>query len=137
MVLAVVALVVSCGERGPTVLRHSFDGETCECEGPRELEAGPVVVEFINRSNIDAALDLDIHTDHHSIEDAKDRINAGETSRPSWARPVATYEVIAPGKRYRWEGELEAGVYHSVIVTRPDGYELHFCSGFEVSGPSR
>jgi hypothetical protein len=137
MILGAAAALVSCatgdGETGPTVLHHTFDGEKCYSEGPQDLTAGPVVITFENNSNIDAALDFDRHTGDHTAQEAKDRIAAGKTHRPSWARPVTTYKSISPGTEYRWEGELEPGTHHSVIVIRPDGYVLYFCSGFEVA----
>ena len=122
---------------GPAVLRHSFGGEKCQIEGPRKLEAGPVVVEFVNDGSTRAAVDLDLHIGDQTVEDARARIEEGATSRPSWARPAIPYEYIDPGERYRWDGALEAGTYHSVIVERRDGYAIHFCSGFEVAEASR
>ncbi len=133
VLLALASCATVGAPEGPTVLRHSFDGESCRVEGPGEFEAGAVVVEFINNGTARAAVDLDFHTGDQTVEDARARIEAGATSRPYWAEPAIPYEYIDAGDRYRWEGELAAGTYHSVIVEQRDGYTIHFCSGFELA----
>ena len=137
MVGAVVIVAAACGgddadgvEAPDVSLSITFDGENCTYEGPTELKAGPVTIEFVSAVDEPAEGDgktwpfkvnLLRHTGDETIQDMIDYIGPGPSRvpHPSWTfevRPRTWDLPVLPGQTVTWEGNLEPGIYSMVCA---------------------
>jgi hypothetical protein len=135
VLLCLVFVVAACTD-GDSVLRLTFDGESCTYEGATELTPGPVELTFLNESEVSAAVAMSRIEEGHTIQDVADDIGPepGTEEAPSWLRGFGTWRPVAPGESYLWEGDLSVGLYAMVCghysVTAP--YAIWFGTGLTV-----
>lgn len=115
------------------LLQLTFDGESCTYEGPTALTAGPVELIFRNESEGTAAVNLVRHTGDETIQDMIDYIGEEPTTRhhPSWTVELGTWEIVSPGERARWEGDLEPSIY-TMVCARISPLGVWFGTGLTV-----
>lgn len=115
-------------------LQLTFDGESCNYEGPTALKPGPVTLLFYNKSEGWASVNLGRHTGDQTIQDAIDLFGEepGTGSAPSWVKLLGTYEPVRSGESYTWEGVLESGIHHMVCVSRSPSNGVWFGTGLTV-----
>jgi hypothetical protein len=135
-------LSTACGgegaEDGP--LRLTFDGEDCTYEGPTELNAGPVTIDFVNEMEVDEwrpfKVNLVRHTGDETVQDMIDYLGPEPSTKhqPSWVSnpspPPWDYPVL-PGQTVNWEGNLEPGTY-TMICAYPSPLGVWFGTGLIV-----
>ena len=138
LVLA-MSFLVGCGaSQAETTLQLTFDGESCTYEGPTTLKAGPVTLIFNNnQSERGAAVNLVRHTGDETIQDMIDTIGEEPSTGyvPSWVEELGTWERVAPGESYTWEGVLEPGIHTmgcAKLTTGLPGWEVWFGGGLTV-----
>ena len=107
--------------------RLTFDGENCTYEGPTELQAGPVTIDFVNEMEEAATGEwprvlkvyLLRHTGDETVQDMVDYVGRDETHTPPWVTyvlpPTWDYPVF-PGETVNWDGNLEPGT-HTLLCT--------------------
>jgi hypothetical protein len=121
--------------REPVSLRLTFDGENCTYEGPTELTAGPVELDYFNESTELATGEFARIKGDQTFEDA---IEYGQQDpiplvAPTWAE--ITYEKTAmPGGNTHWEGDLEKGQRYFMVCRRVVPLAVWFGAGLTV-GP--
>jgi hypothetical protein len=122
----------SCEEVYGNCIKLSFDGENCVYDGPTDFKTGPVTLLFFNESGDLAAVNLMRLTGDKTTQDVIEYIGEEPSSAhaPSWTRPLGTWQVIASGKIYTWEGYLEPGI-HAMVCASPL-YGIWYGGGFEV-----
>lgn len=123
LIFAVLLLTACINSNQPvedTVLRLTFDGESCIYEGPKSINAGPVSFHFINNSSEVAATDFVRHIGAETIQDVIDHIGdePSTVTRPSWAQTLGDINQrrIPAGESLSWERELEPGIHHMVCI---------------------
>lgn len=106
-------------------LNLRFDGENCTYDGPNELKAGPVTLDFHNEieaTDIEvwASANLLRHVGNETIQDMIDYIGPEPTTKhhPSWSQEIlGVWHSTPTGESFHWEGELEPGV-HTMVCAR-------------------
>jgi hypothetical protein len=110
--------------------RLTFDGEKCTYEGPTELKAGPVLIDFVNETEEAAAgewrlpvlnVNLMRHTGDETVQDMIDYLGPDPSTRhqPSWVsnpQPAPWDSPVFPGQTVNWEGNLEPGTYTMICA---------------------
>jgi hypothetical protein len=127
----------SCEKVERNCLWLSFDGESCNYEGPTALKAGPVTLLFLNESEGRAAVGLMRHTGEETIQDMIDYMREEPSTgiSPPWVRHIPTWRDIDPGESHTWEGVLEPGIHTMVCGISEPGFMQHtvwFGAGFTV-----
>lgn len=104
-------------DEGP--LRLTFDGESCTYEGPKEVSAGSVTLDFVNESEEHFNVNLVILDEGKTVQDVIDDLGPEPSTRhhPSWTHEMGTWDpAVMPGETVSWEGDLEAGIYAMVCA---------------------
>jgi len=135
--LAMTAEPTSCEEVDGNCLELTFDGKSCTYEGPKELQSGPVVLVYINKSEQLANVALNQHTGDETIQDAIDHFGESPSPKPcpAWKRDIVRTFVL-PGDAYFWEGKLEEATYHMVCYQEGSPLKVWFGTGLMVHGGS-
>ncbi len=136
--------MTTCGFGDKADHRLTWDGESCTYEGPTELVAGPVAIDFVNESEEVLKVNLMRHTGDQTIQDMVDHVGPEPSAvhQPPWVvdlgtwdYPVWTEEYPAfTGRTVKWEGDLEAGTYTIVCAQVTPSYGVWFGTGLIVSG---
>ncbi len=112
-------LLTACGSSDEH--RLTWDGESCTYEGPTELNAGSVTLDFINESEQFFNVNLVILDEGMTVQDVIDDVgrNLRWDNHPSWSHEMGTWDpAVWPGETVRWEGDLGAGIYAMVCAAR-------------------
>lgn len=103
----------------PSTLKLTFDGSSCVYEGPSTLKPGPVTLQFINESDVWAAVSFLRHTGDETIEDVIQYIGdePSTVTSPRWVTHLGTYrQQVQAGESYLFERDLIAGLHHMVCI---------------------
>jgi hypothetical protein len=124
--------------------RLTFDGEKCTYEGPTELKAGPVAVDFVNEMEepaeeawrLASRVNLMRHTGDETVQDMVDYLGPDPSTKhqPSWVsnpQPAPWDSPVFPGQTVNWEGNLEPGTYTMICALR-DPFGVWFGTGLIV-----
>jgi hypothetical protein len=123
----------------------TFDGESCTYEGPTDLKAGPVAIDFVNvmeEPEVEAwrlafKVNLMRHKGDETIQDMVDYVGPepSTTHQPSWVsnpQPAPwDYPAVFPGQTVNWEGNLEPGTY-TMVCALFDPFGVWFGTGLTV-----
>lgn len=118
--------------------RLTFDGSTCVYEGPVEVTAGVVVVEFVNDSDGTSNVFVGLFDEGKTIQDLAefrglDELEPGEPlppgNKPNWVIDMGAQRPASAGDTLRWEANLAAGQY---VASCLGNREAFFGSGFTV-----
>ncbi len=141
--VALALVLVSCGGSDEATLRIAFDGSNCTYEGPTELTAGPVSVDFVNESDSVFRVNLMRHTGDETVQEMVDYLGPepSEKHQPSWVRDLGTWEFPVwtedwpafAGRTVRWEGDLEPSIYTMICASVHPTYGVWFGTGLTVS----
>jgi hypothetical protein len=128
----------------PVPLRLTFDGGNCTYEGPTDLKAGPVTIDFVNRMEEPAVdkwrlvfkVNLMRHTGDETAQDMVDYLGPDPSTKhqPSWVSnplPAPWDHPVLPGQTVNWEGNLEPGTY-TMICAYLDPFGVWFGTGLTV-----
>jgi hypothetical protein len=109
---------ISCNELEGNCLELTFDGESCDYEGPTGIKTGTVKLLFFNKSEGSATVNLLRHTGDETLQDVIEYIGEEPTTKhhPDWTEEVGTWWRVAPEETYIWEGSLEPDLYHMICV---------------------
>ena len=104
----------SCEKVEGHCLWLSFDGESCNYEGPTDLKPGPVTLIFLNESDGWASANLIIVLGDKTLEDLIHYIGEEPSMQhqPSWSDFYrGIWKEIRPGESIFWEGDLKPGIH--------------------------
>ena len=127
-------------DEGPP--RLTFDGENCTYEGPTELQAGPVTIDFVNEIEEEEApyfkVNLMRHTGDETVQNMVDYLGREPSTRhqPDWVfnpAPQPWWTPVRPGQPVNWEGNLKSGTY-TMICALLDPFGVWFGTGLTVEG---
>jgi hypothetical protein len=110
----------------------TFDGSTCVYEGPVEVTAGAVVVEFVNDSDGTANVFVGLLDEGTTVQDVIDEAGPGSFTVSDMSVGVSDMGGQNPagaGETMRWESGLAAGEYFVTCTQRSNNW---FGSGFTV-----
>lgn len=110
----------------------TFDGSTCVYEGPVEVTAGAVVVEFVNDSDGTANVGVLLLDEGETVQNVVDEAGPGSFTVSDMSVGVSDMGGQNPagaGETMRWESGLAAGEYVVTCTQRGNNW---FGSGFTV-----
>ena len=97
--------------------RLTFDGSTCVYEGPQEVTAGVVTVEFVNDSDGRANVGVGRLGEGKTVQDVIDHFGTElSPTVPAWIVDMGGQRPAAAGETMRWESGLAAGQYFVVCI---------------------
>jgi len=116
----------------PVVLRLTFDGISCNYEGPTELTPGPVQLLFLNDSDVLAAVNLVYLDEGYTIQDVIDDMGPQPSAghAPSWQHELGTWRWVPAGEGRQWDGNLEAKLH--AMVCAGGGSGVWFGTGLTI-----
>jgi hypothetical protein len=125
--------LTSCDDVDGNCLRITFDGVSCNSEGPEEIETGPFSLLFLNESEETTLVVLFRHLGGESIHDIIDYLGEDPSTelRPDWARVVNNVSGVPAGNTLNWEGSLIEDIY-TVFCRTHDPHLLYFGTGLTV-----
>lgn len=94
--------------------RLTFDGSTCVYEGPVEVTAGVVAVEFVNDSDGRANIGVVLIDEGKTVQDFVDALGpepSQGTRGQTWLYDMGGRAPAGAGATLRWESSLAAGLY--------------------------
>ena len=110
-----------------------FSGSSVTYKEPTVFKTGSLTLLFFNNSSLAAAVNLVRHTGDETLQDMIDYIGQEPSTQhhPSWTQELGTWESVAPGERYIWEGFLQQGI-HSIGCARLNPFGVWYGGGFTV-----
>lgn len=111
--------LTACGSSDE--LRLTWDGDSCTYQGPTQVNAGPVTLDFVNESEEEFRVYLMILDEGKTVQDVIDGIGPEPAtgSPPDWTHSMGTWDsAVLPGETVSWEEDLEAGIYAMVCDAR-------------------
>ena len=110
-----------------------FSGSSVTYKEPTVFKTGSLTLLFFNNSSLAAAVNLVRHTGDETLQDMIDYIGQEPSTQhhPSWTQELGTWESVAPGERYIWEGFLQQGI-HSIGCARLNPLGVWYGGGFTV-----
>ena len=100
----------------------SFDGESCNYEGPTDLKPGPVTLIFLNESDGWAATNFIILLGDKTLEDIIHWIGEEPSMQhqPPWSDYYrGVWKELKPGESIFWQGDLVPGIHAIFCVRTP------------------
>mgnify|MGYP001818885328 CR=1 FL=1 len=98
----------------------TFDGSDCVYDGPDDVTAGVVAVEFVNDSDANANVQVMLLDEGTTIQDYTDQFSPELHSShfPPFASDMGGQPPAGAGERTTWEASLAAGQYIALCGTR-------------------
>lgn len=98
----------------------TFDGSDCVSEGPEDVTAGVVAVEFVNESDGNANVSVLLLDEGKTVQDYIDQFSSEQTSSflPPWASDMGGKPPAEAGEAITWEASLAAGEYVAICGSR-------------------
>ena len=110
-----------------------FDGSNCVHEGPQELAAGSVTLEFANDAEGSSSVALLRLIADYTAQDMIDYLDPQPSTKhaPGFAVIQDRWHTASAGESLRWTGELEPGI-HTIVCSNQGPFAVWFGAGFTV-----